>query len=121
MKIESIEIFLYKRHVDEINIVARIRKSEGEAERKVGRVKCGAWQCFRGQEMVQIQALNLRFTKQTQNGKMPLLDVKVWKEEREEKKMNEAREIEVMEDESAIAKEKVVPCMRTTEKKWLVR
>ena len=31
---------------------------------------------------------------------MPLLDFKVWKEEREEKKKNEAREIEVMEDES---------------------
>ena len=88
---EGLEIFLYKRYVDDINIVARVRNSEERDERTdMGNEVQGMAMFQRiGNSIDASIKLETDSPSKHRDGKMPLLDVKVWIEESKEKNQTE--------------------------------
>ena len=92
---EGIEIIMYKRYVDDISVVARIKEKEretGEEEDEENQERGETKDEMQGMKMLQrignridesIQ-LEVDSPSRHKDGKMPLLDVKVWIEENKE-------------------------------------
>ena len=81
---EGMEIILYRRYVDDINVIARINKDyENENEREQE-----GMEMFKriGDSIDNSIKLEIDYPSRHEDGKMPLLDVKVWMEEIDSKK-----------------------------------
>ena len=106
-------------YVDDINIVARVRNSEERDERTdmVNEVQGMAMFQRIGNSIDASIKLETDSPSKHRDGKMPLLDVKVWIEESKEKNQTE-EEITQKETMKATVG---VSCMNTTEKKWQAR
>ena len=112
-ELEGMEIFLYRRYVDDINVIARMRKKDKnesvsggslfEEESEKDREKEGM-EFFKkiGDSIDKSIKLEIDYPSKYDDKKMPLLDVKVWIEDKECNMQESQHNKEVQKNKKAI-------------------
>jgi len=110
---EGMEIISYRRYVDDINVIARINKEyENENERE----KEGMEMFKRkGDSIDNSIKLEIDYPSRHEDGKMPILDVKVWMEESDSKTDNRTTRKKVIKNKRSQRKQLG---MNTTARVW---